>query len=198
MTVLVIGNGESRKSVDIKNIKLSKIGCNAIHRHFNVSHLVCVDRRMVNEAVKSGYNAKNKIYTRREWWGAYRLNQNVHQVPDLPYKGDQKPDNPFHWGSGPYAVLLGAKLSDDVKILGFDLYSKTKYINNIYKGTNNYDAANKQAVDPRYWIYQISKVFEHFPNTQFTICQEDSWQLPNEWKKSNVMLDKISNIYYNT
>lgn len=192
--MLVIGNGESRKSVNLKKIKLPKIGCNAIHRQLNVAHLVCVDRRMVNEVIRAGYNAKNKIYTRREWWGSYRLNQNVHQVPELPYKGDQRPDEPFQWGSGPYAVLLGATLSDHVKLLGFDLYSKTKYVNNIYKGTENYDAADKRAVDPRYWIYQISKVFEHFPNTQFTIHIEDDWQQPESWKKDNVLLDSISNV----
>ena len=94
--ILVIGNGESRKFVNLDKFKIPKIGCNAIHRHYAVSHLVCVDRRMVNEAIKSGYNAKNKIYTRRDWWGGYRLNQNVHQVPELPYKGNQRPDEPFH------------------------------------------------------------------------------------------------------
>lgn len=192
--MLVIGNGESRKFVDIDKIKLSKIGCNAIHRHYAVQHLVCVDRRMVNEAVRTGYNAKNKIYTRREWWGSYRLNQNVHQVPELPYRGDQRPDEPFQWGSGPYAVLLGATLSKDIKLLGFDLYSKTKHVNNIYKDTENYDSASKRAVDPRYWIYQIGKVFEHFPKTKFTLYVEQDWTQPETWKKPNVMLDSISNV----
>ena len=192
--MLVIGNGESRKFVDIDKIKLPKIGCNAIHRHYAVQHLVCVDRRMVNEAVRTGYNAKNKIYTRRDWWGSYRLNQNVHQVPELPYKGDQRPDEPFQWGSGPYAVLLGATLSKDIRLLGFDLYSKTKHVNNIYKDTENYDSASKRAVDPRYWIYQIGKVFEHFPKTKFTLYVEQDWTQPETWKKPNVMLDSISNI----
>lgn len=192
--MLVIGNGESRKFVDIDKIKLPKIGCNAIHRHYAVQHLVCVDRRMVNEAVRTGYNAKNKIYTRRDWWGSYRLNQNVHQVPEIPYKGDQRPDEPFQWGSGPYAVLLGATLSKDIKLLGFDLYSKTKHVNNIYKDTENYDSASKRAVDPRYWIYQIGKVFEHFPKTKFTLYVEQDWTQPETWKKPNVMLDSISNV----
>jgi len=192
--MLVIGNGESRKFVDIDKIKLPKIGCNAIHRHYAVQHLVCVDRRMVNEAVRTGYNAKNKIYTRRDWWGSYRLNQNVHQVPELPYKGDQRPDEPFQWGSGPYAVLLGATLGKDIKLLGFDLYSKTKHVNNIYKDTENYDSSSKRAVDPRYWIYQIGKVFEHFPKTKFTLYVEQDWTQPETWKKPNVMLDSISNV----
>ena len=194
MTAWAIGNGESRISIDILSLEGIKIGCNAIHRHYAVHHLVCVDRRMVNEAIKSGYNAKNKIYTRRDWWGGYRLNQNVHQVPELPYKGNQRPDEPFHWGSGPYAVLLAAHKDKDVKLLGFDLYSRDKMINNIYKDTEHYDTSDKKAVDPKYWIYQISKVFEHFPDNNFTIYTDRDWIQPDGWKKSNVFIDSISNI----
>jgi hypothetical protein len=192
--MFVFGNGESRKNIDISNIKIPKIGCNALHRDFQVNHLICVDRRMVNEAIRVNYNKKCKIYTRRDWWASYRLNQNVHQVPELPYTGNTKPDDPFHWGSGPYAILLAATLSDKIKIAGFDLYSKDKKINNLYKGTENYETADKKAVDPRFWIYQIGKVFEYFPNKQFTVYTEESWNQPDSWKKDNVMLDNISNI----
>ncbi len=192
--MFVFGNGESRKNIDISNIKIPKIGCNALHRDFRVDHLVCVDRRMVNEAIRANYNKRCKIYTRRDWWPSYRLNMNVHQVPQLPYSGNTKPDDPFHWGSGPYAILLAATLSDKIKIAGFDLYSKDKKINNLYKDTENYETADKKAVDPRFWIYQISKVFEYFPNKQFTVYTEDSWNQPDSWKKDNVMLDNISNI----
>jgi len=192
--MFVFGNGESRKNIDISNIKIPKIGCNALQRDFRVDHLVCVDRRMVNESIRANYNKKCKIYTRRDWWPSYRLNINVHQVPGLPYSGKQRADDPFQWGSGPYAVLLGATLSDDLKLLGFDLYSKTKNVNNIYKNTENYDTADKRAVDPRYWIYQIGKVFEHFPQTKFTLYVEDAWVLPKSWKRDNVILDNISNI----
>ena len=43
----VLGNGESRQQVNVKNLKGIKIGCNAIIRDYKVDHLICVDRRMV-------------------------------------------------------------------------------------------------------------------------------------------------------
>ena len=49
--MLVIGNGESRKSLDISTLKLPTVGCNAIFRDMKVDHLVCVDRRMIREAL---------------------------------------------------------------------------------------------------------------------------------------------------
>ena len=192
--MLVIGNGESRASVNINKLNYTKIGCNAILRDFKVDHLVCVDKRMLVEAFDSSYHKHAEVHTRRNNFVHYRLEKNIRMVPELPYAGDQRPDDPIHWGAGPYAVLLAAKLTtDDIHLLGFDLYSADKRVNNVYKDTANYSFAHKSAVDPRYWIYQIGKIFECFPNTRF-IVHNDDFELPKAWKQSNVSLDKISNL----
>ena len=198
--MLVIGNGESRKSIDINHIKDLKIGCNAVLRDYNVDYLICVDRRMVQEAINSRSNEHSLVFTREEWHNNFKSHKRIRIVPDLPYAGSERWDEPFNWGSGPYAILLAAKIDKEhnVKLLGFDLYSKTNNVNNIYKNTPNYDDSSKRAVDPRYWIHQIGKVFECFPKTKFTIYQEDGWQLPKAWNRPNVKVDMISNIYYNT
>jgi len=81
-------------------------------------------------------------------------------------------------------------------MIGFDLWSETKFVNNCYKDTENYDPATKRAVDPRYWICQIGRVFECFPQTEFTIYQKPDWQLPEKWNCTNVQVDKISNFTY--
>jgi len=193
--MLVIGNGESRSSIDISLLNTTKIGCNAIFRDNVVEHIICVDKRMCDEALKSNANDYSYIYTRPENYILHT--KKLREVPQLPYVGMDRPDIPKHWGSGPYAVLLSATKSNEVNLLGFDLYSKTKNVNNIYKGTSNYIAAEKSAVDPRYWIYQIAKVFEYFPKNTFTIYQLEDWQCPKAWKFPNVKVDNISNIYYN-
>lgn len=194
--MLIIGNGESRKTIDVNNYECEKIGCNAIHRDYRVDHLICADMRMVNEALGNSFYKKSYIYTRKDWFVKYRLEPNIRMLPELPYKGTQRWDDPFHWGSGPYAVLLGAMLTktDTVKLLGFDLYGIDNKINNVYKDTENYKKSDSRAVDPRYWIYQMSKVFEYFPNIQFKIYNTDDWQLPDEWKKFNVEVDRISSL----
>lgn len=196
--MLVIGNGESRTNVDIDAIDSIKIGCNAIHRDFKVNHLVCVDRRMVNEAVEQGVNEHALVYTREDWISQYTPKyKRIRQVPDLPYVGSDRWDEPFQWGSGPYAVLLGAKMNEEVSLIGFDLYSTTNNVNNVYKDTNGYDASTKRAVDPRYWIHQIGKVFEIYRRRTFTIYQQQDWELPKVWNYPNVSVDNISNISYN-
>jgi len=192
--MLVIGNGESRKDIDLDKHIDTKIGCNAIHRDYRVDHLICVDRRMVKEAVEQGANEHALVYTREDWFGNYKQYKRIRTVPVLPYVGSDRWDEPFQWGSGPYAVLLGAKLSKEVKLIGFDLHSKTKTVNNVYKDTSGYDASTKNAVDPRYWMHQIGQVFKWYPKRKFTIYQLDNWQIPQNWKLANVSVDYIDNL----
>ena len=196
--MLVIGNGESRRDIDLNSLDYTKIGCNAILRDADVDHLICVDKRMLVEAFDNCYHNNAKVYTRNNHFLNYNSVKNIRMVPDLPYAGSERPDDPIHWGAGPYAVLLAAKMTtDDVHLLGFDLYGIDKKVNNIYKDTTNYSLAQKSAVDPRYWIYQIGKIFECFSNTQFIVHQEENWQCPKAWKKSNVKVDTLSSLRYN-
>ena len=195
----VFGNGESRKSINIDKISGPKVGCNALWRDYSVDYLVCVDKRMVEECIKNDVNVNNTfVYTREDWYHRYK-GLRIRKLPPLPYKGTERHDEPFQWGSGPYAVLIAAMYAyqQHVSLIGFDLHSKTKTVNNIYKDTPNYDKSNKNPVDPRYWIHQIGMVFKSFPKIQFTIYQDD-WELPKAWNYPNVMVDTISNIRYNS
>ena len=192
--MLIIGNGESRKDVDIKSIDDCKVGCNAIYRDYYVDHLICVDRRMVQEALMNNANINSYVYTREDWIAQFRTLR-VRAVPKLPYEGTERWDEPFQWGSGPYAVLLGAKLckGPTVRLIGFDLYSSTGTVNNVYKGTENYDSADKRPVDPRYWIHQIGMIFKCYTKINFVI-HNDNFELPPAWKQHNVTVDTISNL----
>jgi len=187
-----IGNGESRTPIDIANLSGYKIGCNAIFRDYAVDELICVDKKMVYDALEN--NFYKTIRTRQDWINRFTDYKNVVTVPDLPYTGEKRQDDPFQWGSGPYAILRACELSDTINIIGFDLYSKTEYLNNVYKDTFNYDRSLKRPVDPSYWIYQIHKLFNCFKDKHFVIYQEEDWTLPKLWKGNNVSLDKISNI----
>lgn len=189
---VVIGNGESRKEINLESYRdtHSLIGCNALHRDIIVDHLICCDRRMAAEATQNPQTKNTMIYVRPSWFHFFRKiqkNKNVRTVPELPYIGELKRDDPDHWGSGGFAVLLAATLSmNQVELIGFDLYPIDQSVNNVYKGTENYARVNGQAVDPAYWIYQIGQVFRFYPNIEFTIRNKSGWKMPQEWQKNNV------------
>ena len=188
---IVFGNGESRAGIDLHQYKdFITVGCNAIHRDFTVDHLVCCDARMVREALENPQTDSSKIYVRDNWHHYFRKilkNKHIQLVPELPYRGELRPDQPVHWGSGPYAVLVAAGMDvEEIWLLGFDLYGRNNKVNNVYKGTKNYNAEGSVAVDHSYWQYQISKVFEYYPNIKFKILNKAHWLLPGEWQKNNV------------
>jgi len=197
MQALAIGNGESRRNIDISSFQNhTLIGCNAIHREFQVDHLICCDQRMVREAVENPNTINTTIYVRDLWYHYFRKirkNKNISLLPDLPYKGDRRHDQPIYWGSGCYAVLLAALLEHrEVSMIGFDLYAREDRVNNIYKGTANYAGINSSPVDPAYWVYQIGQVFHYFPDTIFNIYNFREWSIPKDWQKNNVQLIPIN------
>lgn len=177
--IWAIGNGESRIGFDLNEIVDHKIGCNAVARDFECNEYVAVDRRVVSELI----NLTTKpIYTRPDWSESFESYSNVRTLPNLPFTGPLRADEPFQWSSGPYAILLAALYQPkQVMLLGFDLWGNNKQINNVYKGTQNYNKISYRAVDPKYWIHQMSCLFNHFSNIEFIQLQNKDWMCPKEW-----------------
>lgn len=205
---LVLGNGESRSSLNIESFRQTHtiIGCNAIHREIIVDHLICCDQRMIREALENPLYKTVPIWVRPDWYQFFRKiqkNKNINELPDLPYEGSLRQDKPINWGSGPYAVLVALFLGfDRIDIAGFDLYGIERRVNNIYKGTKNYAGRDTSAVDPSYWIYQISKLIVVHPHVEFNFINRQGWQMPENWKKENArklstVVDQDVNILYN-
>ncbi len=197
--VLVIGNGESRKYLDLTQFSnRTTIGCNALHRDFTPNHLICCDRRMADEAVNNPNNFSTKIYVRDSWFHYFRKilkNKNICHLPPLPFVGETKKDQPDHWGSGCYAILLAAHLNfKEIKIIGFDLYSANNKVNNVYKGTTNYSKPDSQAVDYSYWVHQIAQVFRYHPTLNFIIFNKEDWEQPTDWQLPNVKFKNIEQL----
>ncbi len=158
-------------------------------------HLICFDRRMADEATSSEVTRSSKIYVRKDWFHYFRKirkNKNVLEVPIIPYTGKTKADDPMNWGSGPYAVLKAAELSNTIYLLGFDLYSKGHRVNNVYKGTNNYSSPDSKPVDPAFWIHQIGRLMTRFYDKKFVIINEPDWNIPKEWNLTNVRFMNIN------
>lgn len=182
----VIGNGESRLKLDLSPLKKIglTIGCNALHRDFQPDILSCCDQRMVVEAKDT---FKNPIYTRPNW--AQQLS--VMTYPDLPYKGDKREDDPWHWNSGPHAINIACKSSragwvgqrsNLIFLLGFDLNPNDK-MNNVYKDTKNYKSSTDRPVDDSYWNYQLNRLFQCYPKCSFV------WVVPGSYKTPKIWLD---------
>lgn len=199
-SAIVIGNGESRKSIDIQKLtgRITLIGCNAIHRDAIVDHLVCVDRRMAEEAVANINTCKTTIYVRDHSYDFFfklQNKKNISLVPSIPNQSFDRIDQSRNWGSGSFALLIGSELPHIKKIymLGFDLYGIGSSVNNLYKNTKNYSNEISHAIDPDYWIRQSSKIFKLCPNKEFIVVNHSDWKIPAEWQLDNVRPELIKN-----
>ena len=105
--VSVIGNGESRRGFDITPLKsvTTMVGCNALFRDHNLDYVVCVDRHMCQEAANS-VGKNTTIYTRDRWYKQFAYWPNVKCLPELPYQGDKRQDDSFHWAQDSSRHLL--------------------------------------------------------------------------------------------
>ena len=184
--VTIIGNGKSRLGFDITPMKKfsTVIGCNAQFRDYNFDYFVCADKHMCQEAVNT-VGKNTNIYTRDRWHKEFAMWPNVKKLPDLPYNGDKRQDEPFHWGTGPYAgVLAGTFKPKAIFMIGFDLWQLPgqKEDNNIYRNSKGYEYI-KRPVDPSYWIHQFAKLFEHI-DSRWIVVNRNDWKMPNEWSKN--------------
>ena len=156
MTAFVLGNGQSRRSVDLN--KLAQIGwvygCNALYREFTPQVLVATDTPIAQEIQRSGYAKTNIFYTRRP----------------IPDSGAQRvPKDYFGFSSGPIAAALAAMDPHfRIYLVGFDLGpDQDGKFNNIYAGTPFYKPAGAPPTYSGNWIKQFVKIFRDFNQKNF-------------------------------
>jgi len=180
--VTIVGNGESRFGFDLTLLKnfSTVIGCNAQFRDYVFDYFVCCDRHMCQEAANA-VGKNTTLYTRQMWHKEFAMWPNVKPLPDLLYEGEKRQDDPFHWGTGPHAGNVAISFKPKaVFMIGFDLYPVDKTtVNNIYKDTLGYTYI-KNPVDPSYWVYQFSKLFE-LGDCRWIVVNREGWKIPDEW-----------------
>ena len=168
----ILGNGKTR--LDVTPSELSACGrvyaCNRIYNEFTPDVLVSTDAAMAREIQESGYSENNLHYTRESniirGSGARAL------MPE--YTG---------FSSGPNAIALAA--AEEIPyifLIGFDLDSETKLINNIYSGTPHYATSDSLTTSSDNWVNQIYEIIEKFKNQRFIHINPLLGYTPTNWE----------------
>jgi len=191
MTVaFVIGNGESRKEIDLYPLKnYGKVyGCNALFRHFRPDYLVAVDVKMILEINQAKWQYDNQVWT--------NSNRQFNQMENLNYFQPSK-----GWSSGPTALWLASTHNHDtVYILGFDFHGLLdesgtfSKVNNLYAGTHNYKKTFEPATYYGNWERQTVSTCESHAHTQFVrvVSDKDDFVPKHLAKVKNLSHIKVS------
>ena len=177
----VLGNGESRKGIDINDLKSKgKVyACNAVYRTHQPDWLIAVDPKMMLEIAETDYVVHNKVYS----------NYNVQYEKHPKLKDHVTWATPsLGWSSGPTGLRLSCDHGfQDIYILGFDYQGlpvdpkKNRFhLNNIYGDTRNYKKSNDEATFYGNWMNQTKQCLQDYPNVKFNRVIPNGWFKPND------------------
>ena len=180
-TAFVLGNGESRRGIDINDLmeKGTVYACNAVHRTHQPHWLVAVDPKMMLEIAETDYVVHNKVYS--NFNGQYNKVQKL-----LDHVTWSKPS--LGWSSGPTALKLACDHGfKEIYILGFDYQglkedSKNNIfkLNNVFGGTRNYKKPNEQATFFGNWMNQTKRCLQDYHDVKFHRVIPEGWFKPKE------------------
>ena len=100
------------------------------------------------------------------------------------------PSKDFGWAAGPTSGYVACKKENpkEVYLIGHDLTSNDKKINNLYKDTSHYAKSNMSKIKGLNWTFQWKKIFKMFPNITFYKVNNSLEEINNinktikEWK----------------
>lgn len=177
-TAFVLGNGESRKGIQISDLKKhgTVFACNAVYRTEEPDYLVAVDPKMILEIAETEYPKTHEVWT--NYNHQYSKNENAKK-----YVKWFQPS--LGWSSGPTALKMACdKKFTMIYILGFDYQGHVKdaknkrfSFNNVFKDTRNYKKSSDEATYHGNWLNQTKRVITDYPQTQFRrVVRKDSFK----------------------
>lgn len=185
----VLGNGESRRGIDIDDLKDrgTVFACNAVYRTHRPHFLVAVDPKMILEIAETDYMLHNKVWS--NFNAQYNKNQKI-----LDHVNWFKPS--LGWSSGPTALRMACEHGfKEIYILGFDYQGhqdgKRFKLNNMFGDTRNYKKKNDEATFYGNWMNQTKRCLQDFKDVQFHRVIPKGWFAPKDldW---NGKIDHVS------
>ena len=193
----VLGNGESRKGIDIDDLKEkgTVFACNGVYRTHRPHYLIAVDPKMINEIAETDYMIHNKVWS--NYNAHYGKNKKI-----LDHVNWFKPS--LGWSSGPTALRFALEQGfKEIYILGFDYQGHAQSgknqghrFNNIFKDTRNYKKSNEMATFHGNWLNQTKRCVQDFPDVKFHRVIPTGWFIPKDlqgkFTKGNIDHPSIS------
>ena len=75
--------------------------------------------------------------------------------------------------AGMLIAYMASDKDDIIYLIGYDYFSKTKTVNNLYKGTKGYVGEKAASINPHNWITHTKLLLNKFPNHKYIHVGED-------------------------
>jgi hypothetical protein len=159
MIYTIIGNGESRKDINIDTLKGIKLGCNGIYLHNRVDYICAMDKFWRD---KISLECPIPLISRK-------INQ-ASQITLQLYKNNKWTDTKCKFRgycSGITALDFCcndlATREDKIYLIGFDFDYTGNKLNHIYKGTKFHPGAHRPAQSEDLFLKQCRDTIKRYP-----------------------------------
>jgi molybdopterin-guanine dinucleotide biosynthesis protein A len=163
----VLGNGKTRKQVNPAHLKSvgSLYVCNRAAEEMSHDVCVAVDKEIAIELQKQGH----VVYTRSN---ALRT-ENARLI-----------QKNIGWSSGPVAATIAAMNGHAyIFLIGMDLISDTKNINNLYADTKHYKTYDSAPTPHGNWVGQIDTLLREYTSQRFIHVNPLQNYTPEQWAR---------------
>lgn len=178
---VVFGNGESRLGLNANHILNKKSGllgadtlqsyaCNAFYRDYTPDFLIVTSRTIAEELSKTNYPSNNIVYTR------------VDISLEFPKRFYLIPHDPYADAGATAAYIAAFDGHKKIYLLGCEGQVESNYNNNVYAGTNGYDAKDSD-ITGNNWEESYRQLFQIYDDVDFVLVTSsgryatfDSWK----------------------
>jgi hypothetical protein len=186
-TAFVLGNGESRKGIEINDLKQkgTVFACNAVYRTHQPDFLIAVDPKMILEIAETDYPVHNKVWS--NFNAQYNKNPKI-----LNHVNWFKPS--LGWSSGPTALKMACDHGfKEIYILGFDYQGHAEKngknnrfrLNNMFGDTRNYKKRSDEATFYGNWMNQTKRCLKDYPDVRFHRVIPKGWFRPKDLESNS-------------
>lgn len=157
----VIGNGESRNTINISKIDGIKVGCNAIYLHEKVDYICAMDKFWRDKISKE---CAIPLISRFH-------NNSFQQMLEL-YKGERWHNTDCYYrgycsGISALDFISNKYKHEDIYLIGFDFDYKGDTVNHVYKDTKNHPNSNRPAQSEDLFLKQCLDTVKRYPKHNY-------------------------------
>ncbi len=176
MNYTIIGNGESRKSINISNIKHYTVGCNAIYLYEKNINLLCaMDKFWQKKICKETTIPLLSRFNNTQAQSCLQLfKQGSWMDTSTPYRG---------YCSGTTAldyIASKALQTDLIYLIGFDFFNYTDKVNHIYKNELFHPKADRAAQNQNIFLQECLQIFKRHPLLNFVWVNSE--EIIEDWQ----------------
>ncbi len=145
-------------------------------------------KKMRDDRIKNGWNEDDlKLYLSKDQEGyLITWTKKKDKVHGLGKYGLERTN------AGTLIALMASDRDSKIYMIGYDCFSETETVNNLYKGTRGYVGKSAKAIDPKNWLNHTIKLCEKYPEHEYVHVGKPIDKFKDIKNMTNISYDELN------